>query len=164
MQTVRLLFSTTRQPFSALIRAATWSRWSHVSIIDDDAMVIEASALHGVRRIPLHQALSAASDCNVVSVACADSDSILAAVESQIGRPYDWSGIASLELHRDWQDDSKWFCSELIAWAFELTGQPLFRAECMRRVTPQHLWMLAPMPPKRLKTTTKRAANRGPSF
>ncbi len=143
MQTARLLFSTSRHPFSAVIRAITWSRWSHVALVDGDS-VIEAAAPHGVQRTPLCAALARARDFAFVDIACRDQAAAIAAAESQIGKPYDYTALAGLYLHRDWQQDDAWFCSELVAWAFEKTQQPLLRSEVVRRVSPQHLWMLPP--------------------
>lgn len=144
MPAVRLLFSTTENPFSSLIRAATWSRWSHVAIIEDGDTVIEAAALHGVRRVTFVDAINRAKDAALVELRSADPAAVIAAAASQIGKPYDYTAILGIGLQRDWQEDDAWFCSELIAWAFDAAGQPLFRPDCMRRVTPQHLWMVAP--------------------
>ena len=35
-----------------------------------------------------------------------------------------------------------WFCSELIAWAFDQGGTPLFNTDDIHRITPQNLHML----------------------
>lgn len=128
---------------STVIRAATWSRWSHVALIDGDE-VIEATAPAGVRRFPVVEAINHAKRGAIVELPCRSAESILSAAASQLGKPYDYTAILGLGLHRDWQDDDSWFCSELVAWAFQQAGEPLFRPEVMRRVTPQHLWMLAP--------------------
>lgn len=146
MGTISLLFSTSGHPMSAAIRLGTWSDWSHVAIIDGDE-VIEATAPAGVRRFPVVQAINHAKRGAVVELPCRDPRAVIAAAESQLGKPYDFTAIVGLGLHRDWQEDDRWFCSELVAWAFEKAGEPLFRAEVLRRVTPQHLWMLAPAPP-----------------
>lgn len=146
MPSVRLLFSTSRHPGSAIIRAFTWSRWSHVALINGD-QVIEAAAPHGVRRAPLAQAIEHAHRSAIVSLPCSDPGRIIAAAASQIGKPYDWTAVLGLGLHRDWQETDAWFCSELVAWAFARAGESLFRAEVLRRVTPQHLWMLQPVSP-----------------
>lgn len=153
MAALGLLFSTTGSPFSALIRATTWSRWSHVALIDGDS-VIEAAALHGVRRIPAAQAVAAARRAAVVDMSCCDPQAVIAAAAEQIGKPYDWTAVLGLGLRRDWQEPDAWFCSELVAWAFDAAGQALFRPDSLRRVTPQHLWMLAPAsPPGRVVST-----------
>jgi len=146
MSTVSLLFSTSGHPMSAVIRACTWSSWSHVALIDGDE-VIEASAPAGVRRFPVVQAIDHARKAVIVDLSCRDPQAVIAAAASQIGKPYDYTAIVGLGLHRDWQEDDAWFCSELVAWSFQHAGEPLFRAECLRRVTPQHLWMLSPSPP-----------------
>lgn len=139
------MFSTSSRPMSAAIRICTWSDWSHVAIIDGD-VVIEATAPAGVRRFPVVQAIDHAKRAQLVELPCRDPQAVIAAAASQIGKPYDYTAIVGLGLHRDWQEDDAWFCSELVAWAFERAGEPLFRPEVMRRVTPQHLWMLAPAP------------------
>lgn len=144
MSTVRLLFSTTRLPLSVAIRAATWSRWSHVALVDG-AFVIEAVTLHGVRRAPLADAIARASAHALVDLPARDPAAILAAAASQLGKPYDYTALLGLALRRDWQSPDAWFCSELVAWSFQAAGQPLLRGEVVRRVTPQHLWMLPPL-------------------
>ena len=61
---------------------------------------------------------------------------------SQRGKPYDYSALAGIVLHRDWgTDDSRWFCSELIAWAAQTSGIHLLRTEHKNRITPNHLLM-----------------------
>lgn len=141
--TVRLLFSTTRLPFSLLIRATTWSRWSHVALVDGN-QVIEAAAPGGVRVSPLKEAIGRASDYVIVELPARNAAAIIAAARSQVGKPYDWTAVAGLGLHREWQEDDAWFCSELIAWAADKAGEAWFREDSLRRVTPQHLWMLPP--------------------
>lgn len=145
MSTIQLLFTTTRWPASWLIRAGTWSTWSHVALVDGD-QVIESVMGHGVRRVPLYSAIRRSSRHALVSLPARNPALIIAAAAEQIGKPYDYTAIFGLGLHRDWQEDDAWFCSELVAWAFQLAGEPLFRAECLRRVTPQHLYMLPALP------------------
>ena len=43
MASIRLLFSTSHHPISAAIRACTWSKWSHVALLDGP-FAIEAVA------------------------------------------------------------------------------------------------------------------------
>ncbi|SCU94337.1 conserved hypothetical protein [Cupriavidus necator] len=152
MKTVRLFFSTTRWPLSAAIRAATWSRWSHVALVDGET-VIEAVAVHGVRRAPLAEAIARAASFAFVDLPARDPAAVLAAGAAQINKPYDYTALIGLALRRDWQARDAWFCSELVAWSFEAAGQPLLRSEVVRRVTPQHLWMLPPMQQMALAVT-----------
>lgn len=143
MKTARLLFSTSRHPLSGIVRAGTRSRWSHVGLIDGNS-VIEATATHGVVRTRLFESLARASEFAFVELPCTDPAAAIAMAAGEIGKPYDWSGVFGIGFNRDWQEDDAWFCSELVAWAFEETLQPLLRSEVLRRVTPQHLWMLPP--------------------
>lgn len=143
MSSIQLLFSTTDHLFSSLIRAATWSRWSHVSLVAGPH-VIEAVALGGVRQVSKAYAISRAAEYCLVDLPARDPQAIIDVARSQLGKPYDWTAIAGLGLHRDWQEEDSWFCSELVAWAATEAGETWFRCDALRRVTPQHLWMLPP--------------------
>lgn len=143
MGSIQLLFSTTRHPFSGLIRAATWSRWSHVALVAGHH-VIEAVALEGVRQVSKAYAIERASAYSLVELPARNPQAVIDAARSQIGKPYDWTAIAGIGLRRDWQEEDSWFCSELVAWAADQAGEPWFRQEALRRVTPQHIWMLSP--------------------
>jgi len=143
MDTVAVLFSTTSSPFSWLIRMMTWSRWSHVSIVDGDT-IIEAHALRGVTRSSLAEAIDTAKRVQLVRLPASNPAAVIAAAASQIGKPYDWTALFGFLVRRDWQADDSWFCSEFVAWAFQQGGSPLFRADRLARVTPEHIAMLAP--------------------
>lgn len=144
MSTLDLLFCTNpANPLSWVIRAGSWSKWSHVALIDGDD-VIESVALHGVVRTPLATRQRQDPRWAIATLACADRTAIIRAAKTQIGKPYDYTGVIGIGLHRDWQEADSWFCSELVAWAFQQGGSPLFRTGACRRVTPQDIWMLAP--------------------
>lgn len=144
MSAVRLLFCTNpHNPLSWAIRAGSWSRWSHVAVIDGDS-VIEAVALKGVTRTSLEDRLRHDPSWAISSLPCKDPAAVIAAAASQLGKPYDYTAVLGLGLHRDWQQDDSWFCSELTAWSFQQAGSPLFRTGASRRVKPQDLWMLQP--------------------
>ena len=137
MDSIRLLFSTSHHPMSAVIRACTWSNWSHVALVAGP-FAIEAVTT-GVRKVPVLDAMDRAKRAAVVELPCRDPRAVIAAAESQLGKPYDFTAIVGLGLHRDWQEDDRWFCSELVAWAFEVAGAPLFRTGYWR-VTPQTIY------------------------
>ena len=62
------------------------------------------------------------------------------ALTSQFGKPYNTGGILNFFRQRDWRDTSSWFCSELVAWAFEQANWPLLDpALQVYRVTPRDL-------------------------
>ncbi|WP_368565474.1 YiiX/YebB-like N1pC/P60 family cysteine hydrolase [Pseudoxanthomonas sp. UTMC 1351] len=146
--TITLIFSKRRSLGSMLIRYFTWSRWSHVGLVAGDR-VIESIAGHGVREVPLASAIRG-QDYRFEHLPCANPAAVIAAARSQLGKPYDIGAIFGFLGRRNWQGRDAWFCSELIAWAFEHAGAALFRADRVHRVTPEHLWMLtgaaAPQP------------------
>lgn len=141
MKCLHLLFTTTSLPLSLLIRARAGGPFSHVALVDGD-QVIEAVAGHGVRAAPLATAITRASRAALMRIPSHNADQVLAVARSQIGKGYDWSGIAGLGINRDWQEADAWFCSELVAWAFDSAGQPLIRRDSVHTVTPQNLWVL----------------------
>lgn len=135
--TVQVVFSRNHTPGSILLRAALWSPWSHCALVDGDT-VIEAAAFRGVRERPLHDFMADATKAAVLSLP-GDPGAVIAAARSQLGKPYDWLGVAGIGFRRRWQDEDAWFCSELVAWAFEVAGAPLFRTGYWR-VTPQTIY------------------------
>jgi uncharacterized protein YycO len=139
---MKVLFCTSAKVGAALIRALTWSNWSHVCLIDGD-QVIEA-VWPKVRVTPLDEVLAKHSAHAIVRLSCPDPAAAIAAARGQIGKPYDLTALLGLALHRDWQKTDRWFCSELVAWSLTQGGGHLFRQEALPRITPQHLWMLTP--------------------
>jgi len=140
---MRVLLCTTDKIGSRIIRAVTWSRWSHAAIIDGNE-IIEA-VWPRVRVSSLAWAIETHPRWTVIDIPVADESAAIAAARSQIGKPYDLWGVLGLGLKRQWQDDDAWWCSELIPWAAKQGGTDLFRPDALRRITPEHLWML-PIP------------------
>lgn len=137
MESIRIIFTKRRfNPISLLIR---WSiprtrfvlaQASHCMIVDGDC-VIEASMLHGVRRVLRETALDDAAIVDVVDYVVPDAESGLAWARTQVGKGYDWLGVLGIALapDRNWQDESDWFCFELAAAALAHAGRDLF-ADC----------------------------------
>lgn len=138
---MRILFCTSKLPGAVLIRAVTWSDWSHVAIVDGEE-VIEAT-WPAVRVAPLAEVIAKHSRHILVDLPSPDSAAVIAAARSQVGKPYDLTALFGLLVRRDWQEADRWFCSELVAWSFQQGGSPLFRPDALYRITPQHLWMIA---------------------
>lgn len=138
----RLLFTRRAVIGSTLIRAATWSDWSHVQSFKDDATLIGAGWPEGVAEEPFEARMTIASKAAVMTIPLPDEDAGMRFLMEQMGKPYDTAGMLGLGLHRDWQSDDAWWCSELGAAYVQAGGRQLFRDSSLRRVTPQHLWML----------------------
>lgn len=69
------------------------------------------------------------------------ADKIIELAKSQIGKPFDDSalyGFLSSEAgERDWREQDKWFCSELVTWACEAGGMfPYPLVALKNRVSP----------------------------
>lgn len=146
-QSIQVVFTRSWLPGSWLIRALTGSRWSHCALIVGDE-VIEAAMGAGVRRRPLAELIAASSAHSIVDLPVQDAAAVIAAAESQIGQRYDWLGAFGVALRRCWHERDAWFCSELVAWSADKAGSPWFRRDRIWRVTPEHLWMLAPVNPR----------------
>lgn len=138
---MKVLFCTSNKIGAVLIRAVTWSKWSHVALLLDDGTAIEA-VWPKVRRVPAEEIIKNHSSYAIVDFQGFDDQKIIDAAMSQLGKPYDITALFGLLAHRDWQETDSWFCSELLSWSFAKGGKPLFREEDIHRITPQNLWML----------------------
>lgn len=112
---MKLLFTNDHSFASEATRILTYSRWSHVAVIDGTEVVEAVPA--GVRRYPLDKAIMESSEYAAVEFPVYDEQKFIELIRSQIGKPYDKTAIMGFLFRRDWQDESKWFCSELPAWA-----------------------------------------------
>ena len=137
---IQLLYTRSHHLSSAAIRLATWGEFSHVAQLDGPK-VIESVFRDGVREDSLANAIARASRWAIVEYRHRNPAAMIAAARSQIGKPYDKTGALGLGVHRDWQQDDAWWCSELIPWAAAQAGDPWFMPQAVHRITPQHLWM-----------------------
>lgn len=134
---ITLQFSTTSHPASRLICWGTWGRHSHVDFVLPDGRLFGAVP-GGVMARPFDPSALRIERYLVDAPA-----SVLERALSQEGKPYDWEGVLGYALRRDWQEDDAWFCSELVAWAFQADGSPLLRAVAAWRINPRDL-LLSP--------------------
>jgi hypothetical protein len=134
---ITLQFSAQRLPASWLIRWFTWSPFSHVDLVLPDGRLLGARGSGGVAirdPEPFYKVARFQVDA---------PDRVLDLAAEQIGKPYDWAAILGIAARGDWQDQGRWFCSELVAWAFQQAGRPLLRANHFHRITPRDL-LLSP--------------------
>jgi uncharacterized protein YycO len=133
-----LQFTARRKIGSWLIRQFTWSDYSHVDIVLPDGRLLGARLDGGVSIQPP----GSFEECVRFEVDAPND--VIRHVMSQIGKPYDYAAIFGIIFRRNWHNPKKWFCSELVAWAFEEAGHPLLRTENFNRVTPRDL-LLSPL-------------------
>jgi len=127
---------------SWLIRAMTWSSWSHAALVNG-YQCVEATWPR-VREVDTMDVILRHSDFTLIDLPCANPAAAWEAALSQVGDRYDWRALFGFLVHRDWAAPGRWFCSELVAWSFAAGGSPLFRPDLTHRVTPQMIWMLPP--------------------
>ncbi len=121
---MRLIYSRRATPSSVLLRIGQWwGPWTHCAVIDGEHVVESLASRGGVILSPLAEAVGRSSEYEVTDVPTPDDAAGIAWARSQVGRPYDWSGVFGLALRgRDWQGDDSWYCSELVERALVEAG------------------------------------------
>lgn len=136
-----LIFTRDHSIESLLVRVFCWSTWSHVGIIVGDD-VLQVLPGRGVHLVPLREVKAAATHWQIGRIDCEREEEITRLALGEIGKRYDWLGVFGFLLRRRLERGSRWFCSELIAWAAEQAGEPIFRVKPWH-VTPRDLWMVS---------------------
>jgi uncharacterized protein YycO len=139
---MKVLLCTSNLPGAVFIRWLTGSQWSHCALVMGD-IAVEATWPR-VRKVPVQQIMNEHTKSLMIDIPCKDDAAAFYKALSQVGKPYDLTALFGWLSGRDWQEEDKWFCSELVAWAFDQAGSPLFRDGVLSRVTPQNLWMVRP--------------------
>jgi len=101
-------------------------------------MVIEAK-FSGVQSNQLSEVISDSSKYIIYELDLEDEQKAENFLLLQIGKDYDISALFGIFLHRDWQKDNKWFCSELLAKSIIESGSPFIPSKYLNRITPQDL-------------------------
>lgn len=140
---IPLLYSRRHHLGSYAIRAVTWGEWSHVEIVLPGSKLLGAAFSEGVNDThTLEDRLSIASAAAMVWYP-GSLDRAMAWASPLIGvTPYDNWGALGLGFHRDWEDESAYWCSEWAGKFLKEGGFEPFRSKVIKRLTPQHLWML----------------------
>lgn len=129
---IRVRFTGSPLPGSWIIRLLTSSPYSHVESLLDykDNHSIAAVMGKGVVIGKINRWLRRET---VITIPCTrkQAEKYNDSLFTQLDSKYDWSGLWGWVADRDWQDPSKWFCSELIAYA-------LFQADILKFLTPPH--------------------------
>lgn len=140
---LRIIFTNSKMPLSPLIRAVTWSDFSHMAIVINECEILH-SDFHGVRIEPLKDLQDRSKNWMIADYKCERPQDLIDACLTQLGKPYDFTGLIGIAIRDvDLQDDSKWWCSELPAYGGMISNQPFFQEEYLHRIAPQH-WLLLP--------------------
>lgn len=132
-------------PGSWIGRLVSWwtgYKYSHVALVSPDGeWVLESTgtlAPYGVQV----RAMASRSFDEFRCIRHPDPQAVWEVACSQHGKAYDWGYLIGWPFRRNWQDDDKWSCTELIPWAFSTTGKPIIHSH-LHRVDPQILHMLS---------------------
>lgn len=88
--------------------------------------IIEANPFEGVRRIPLGPVLSEVQGFAIVELKdLPETELALTWLKQQVGKKYDWRGLAGIAFGADWTSESKWICSALTMMTFIQAGATL---------------------------------------
>lgn len=129
---------------SAAIRYLSWSPWSHVDVVMLDGRLVGAHLQDGVQIRPATYGAFTAAKRKYIEVTGTQCRLAMNFALSQVGKPYDKTGIANFFLHRqrDWREDDSWWCSEYAAAVFEAGGVQLFSPDVpMTEITPRDIDM-----------------------
>lgn len=124
-----------------LIKLITFSKWNHSAIyIEEEGLVFESDIKPGVRSMTLEEFLVRYPNNEIIEVWVPNPRAAADFVKAQLGKPYDWTAIFSFLLRRNWQEDDKWFCSELVEATILAGGLKRFR-DSTNRITPYLNWV-----------------------
>src|SRR5574343_68023 len=134
---IEVVFTDSNSFSARCITAFTWSNYRHVGFYDrkNGSIIDSRSDYGGVSEYSFEKLKEDYSRILVRSFPNVPLEALNIA-RSQIGKPYDWTALAGIGLHRDWQETNKWFCSELVTWACQQTGADVINKQSWR-VTPQ---------------------------
>jgi uncharacterized protein YycO len=136
--TIRLQIVTESwDPISAAIRYSTRSWASHAEFVSTDS-----GSTFGARCTGVRCRLSRDRYSRVEQFTAEGIEEAYKWAWTQNGKGYDFSAITGMAVNRNWRDETRWFCSELIAASFEKVGAPLLSnrpSSPAWRITPRDL-------------------------
>jgi len=139
---VALAFKSENTINSKLIQWWTKSNYSHVEIIIDDYWV-SSSPDQGGAYIHRLRPLSDNWDYVTVKVNEENTPWAIQFANAQVGTKYDWLGVFfSQFLHINKQDNSKWFCSELVTVLLQIMDNKQTKNLVPNEQSPGNLYRL----------------------
>lgn len=148
MSHIVLGFSHSAKPISRLVKWFTHGRYSHVMLMEPGGRrYIESSGTakpSGTRIRDLEDFFASRPDWEFRIIEHPNPDAVWRIACTQEGKPYDWMYFLGWLFRRNWQDDDKPVCNELITWSCEMSGHPIFPADAEPHwLTPHHLYLIS---------------------
>ena len=136
---ITIFFVSNEDVGSSLIKWTTNSKFSHCGFVDKATNTVIDSRFNkkGVTEYSISELIMTYKHITFVEIEAISYTSIILA-RTQLGKGYDWSALLGIGFKRDWQQDDKWFCSELVGWAINKSGYN-FITTPMWRVTPENI-------------------------
>lgn len=126
-------------PWSLVVMAATWSKWSHVVFELSDGTIMDANVMSGVSihgYTPRSYRWTREFDLRKSFTDDQRREMYLRGT-TQMTCPYDWSWIVGYAANqRDWQEEDSWVCFEYVAWTLMPWIEP---EKNLSRITGRHL-------------------------
>jgi len=141
-----LFFTTSEDFFSQAIRQRTWGEFSHVEIItriteQGKIEVVSADAQGVCCRDVREEEFEHFAILTYPEMTDKEREDVCKFCFSQIGKPYDFVGLASFLFYKELQSDDRWFCSELAYIAYKQAGIRLQRRVKQDFMSPRDLYI-----------------------
>lgn len=133
--------STTGGLVSKGVQFRTFSWASHVDFVTSEGTLIGADWKEGVIEKEFDQ--NNYKRVERYEVKGSDQELVEAYMVSQLGKKYDFGAIFGFLSRTDkFENQDKWFCSELVAWAFKESGTPMLNPDVdLHVISPGNLLM-----------------------
>lgn len=129
-----------------LTQFGTRSKYFHVEMAVD-GIWISVNTHRGIELVdlqPIHNPLYDYFEMEIEDLTPVQDKKFWDFIKSQVGSGYDWKGIYLTQfINLDWEDKSKWFCSEITAKVLQLLYVPEFIDVKPNRITPQDIFEVA---------------------
>jgi uncharacterized protein YycO len=153
--TPKILLFRGRGLISALIRWQTRSCYSHAALLlPDGETIVEAWQGAGVRIKRKFRDWSNVDSFDV-HMTTHQWGRVMDFAVSQIGKPYDYRQVIRFVTRTRSKPNDRWFCSELVAAAFNHAGMPLLHriipsnvSPALLALSPRMVWVCSGSKPK----------------
>jgi uncharacterized protein YycO len=138
MGVATILVSRSRNVFGAAVRHfdnGPSRHWSHGGILLNNGAVIESRAFHGVVSTPFAEFMGRYSRMDVIRFEVPRLENANDWLNLQRGKGYDYLAIVGRLARKDWHDDRRWHCWELVEAYLRVGGLQRWR-DGPQRITP----------------------------
>jgi len=141
---ITIFFALNHTIESKLIRFSTNSDYSHCGFVDKTKnTVIDSTIEYGVSEYPISKIILKYDKIVFVDLTCISYTAINYA-RQQLGKKFDWTAIIGINMfRRNWHEEDRWFCSELITWACNRAFVNFVTKNNVLRVTPNDVFNIS---------------------